>query len=275
MAILNGDFGNDRLVGVDGETNEIYGDAPFPVLYPPGSTGGDDTLIGGANSPNNSLYGDAWDLGPLGTGGNDTLIGGADSTYNFLYGDAFYMDDVDQTGGDDTLIGGANSTNYLYGDARVMGPLATSGNDILIGGEGGTNYLIGDDGQGSGPTFGDDRLVSAAFTTDLMWGDSEFSTLIHGGHDTFVFGPDNGNDIIYDFRHLEDIIEIHAKPIPTNALEHIPAEHIPTPSHTVGSFTDLDIDVVGSDSVIHFDAHNSVTVMGVTNLTADDFLFVI
>ena len=138
-----------------------------------------------------------------------------------------------------------------------MGDPARCGNDTLIGGIGGTNYLYGDD------VAGNDILVSAARTTDYMWGDfaSNAGGTDVGGHDTFVFGPHNGNDFIYDFHQGgEDFIEIDAKKPET--------------------FTDLNIQVVDAnndgtmDSVIQFDSHDSVTVYGVTGLQDADFHFV-
>ena len=98
-----------------------------------------------------------------------------------------------------------------------------------------------------------------------MWGD--FQTTGGpgqpiGGQDTFVFGSHNGDDIIHDFSQAElDIIEID---VPTNGGGQFPQ-----------TFADLNIEVVGTDSVIHFDANNSVTVLGVTGLTAADFHFVV
>jgi hypothetical protein len=55
--------GAQTLIGTDGESNFLVGDASFLLMN---SMGGNDTLIGGANSPDNQLYGDA-----------DTLIRGA------------------------------------------------------------------------------------------------------------------------------------------------------------------------------------------------------
>ena len=60
--------------------------------------------------------------------------------------------------------------------------------------------------------------VSSALpnTTDDMWGD--FQNVNggppHFGHDTFVFGPHNGDDFIHDFHQFEDTIEIDASKAP-------------------------------------------------------------
>jgi hypothetical protein len=119
-----------------------------------------------------------------------------------------------------------------------------------------------------------------------MWGDTPgildgFGT---AGQDTFVFAPNNGNDTIFDYqRGVDNPIELDGfftVPIPTHALDHIPqnaASHFLVPE----TFSDLNIQQVDAnndgitDSVIHFAGNNSVTVLGVTGLTAADFHFVI
>jgi hypothetical protein len=215
MATIVGDFGNQTLVGIDGETNLIYGD---PLAQGGNFEGGDDTLIGGANS-NNTLIGDT-----------DTMVGPG-------------------TGGDDTLIGGIGGTNILIGDAESAG--------------------------GGIPSGGADRLVSADNTADNMWGDFQNTGPGQptGGVDTFVFAPNNGNDIIHDYQQgFDNPIELDGffknTHIPSQAADH-------AGNHVLETFADLNIEVVGTDSVIHFDANNSVTVLGVTGLTANDFHFVV
>jgi hypothetical protein len=245
--------GNDNLIGIAGEANDIYGDAL--VGSGGGFQGGDDTLTGGANSPLNNIYGDAGSIGGPGHGGNDTLIGGVNSE-NHLFGDAESMGGGPTTGGDDTLIGGEGGVNYMYGDAFKAGPGPTQG--------------------------GNDTLVSAAGTTDYMWGDFKDpsgSPNASFGDDTFVFGRHNGNDFINDFHRGEDTIEIQTSPIPGQAGGHLPPQalaHIPSQagSSFPTSFADLNIQEVNGNSIIQFDAHDSVTVVGVTGLQPDDFQFV-
>jgi hypothetical protein len=242
-------------------------------------TSGDDTL-NGINHQDNTIYGDTSDTADPSTPlGNDTITGGSNGT-NLIFGDAETLMGAGTTGGNDTLIGGTNSTNTLVGDADTTLGAPHGGNDTLIGGVGGVNYLIGDFVTASGgATGGNDRLVSAANTTDYMWGD--FQNIsggnVHGGADTFVFGPHNGNDFIMDFNAQDgDIIEINSSPIPAQAALHVPQQAL---DHSGGgnfptTFADLNIQEVNGNSVIQFDAHDSVTVMGVTGLTADNFSFV-
>jgi Ca2+-binding RTX toxin-like protein len=217
----------------------------------------------------------------VGTSGNDTLTG-IDGETNIIYGDTDgqLMGEMG-VGGNDTLIGGANADNTLIGDANSMVGPATGGNDTLIGGVGGTNTMIGDavsemSGEGKG---GNDRLVSADNTPDNMWGDWQTSnSAATGGADTFVFTPQNGNDIIHDFQPGVDTIELDGffttkgGHLPPQALDHLPAQ---ASGQFLESFSDLNIQVVGNDSVIHFDANNSVTVLNDTALTAADFHFVV
>ena len=107
------------------------------------TSGGNDTLIGGA-SAFNVLYGDANEMHDAARGGNDTLIGGDGAFINSLIGDAGTMDG-DSRGGNDTLIGGAGRSRPAMssGDAFTFNN-ARGGNDHLTGGDNSLNVLIGD-----------------------------------------------------------------------------------------------------------------------------------
>jgi hypothetical protein len=202
----------------------------------------------------------------------DNTLPGANGQDNVIFGDTDgQLSGQMSTGGHDTLIGGRGGTNTLVGDAGSMVSPVTGGNDTLMAGVGATNTLIGDaiSSTGAVPTGGDDRLVSAANSTDNMWGD--FQNVNGGppsfGNDTFVFGPRNGDDVINDFHRFEDMIEIDASqangPFPTTFAE-LNIELV-----------DTNADSINDASVVHLGAHNSVTVVGVTGLTADDFNFIL
>jgi hypothetical protein len=124
-------------------------------------------------------------------------------------------------------------------------------------------------------TGGNDRLVSADNTPDNMWGDWQSSSPdATGGHDTFVFTPQNGNDVIHDFQPGVDTIELDGffkSHIPAQAAAHLPSQA----QGALESFSDLNIQVVGNDSIIHFDANNSVTVLNDPALQPGDFHFVV
>ncbi len=200
--------------------------------------------LAGGPSINNFISGDAYSKTETRRGGHDALRGRAGSSENLLYGDAFEISCADDDpglerktyGGDDMLIGGVGSTkNHLYGDAV----LHISG--III--------------------CGDDYLISKSGNDD-MWGDIAFSysegnpldlSQVTTGQDVFVFSAGNGQDNIHDFRHGEDKIELKGLVANFDALgTHITA----TPTDTVITF-----------------GTNTITVIGVTDLSAADFLF--
>ncbi len=184
----------------------------------------------GGFSGNDNIRGRGGDDSLDGGAGNDTLIGngGADR----LRGQA--GDDLARGGGgDDLLIGGG-------GDDRLLG---NGGGDRLRGG-GGSDTLDGggrdDDLRGGG---GNDRLIGGAGNDTLAGG---------GGADVFVFGPNDGQDLIRGFVDGTDLIEISG----------------------AGGFGGLTIEQDGADVTIAFGS----TLIRVENanegdFTAADFLF--
>ena len=104
---------------------------------------------------------------------------------------------------------------------------------------------------------GNDRLISGINATDQMWGDAQsLAYSATGGHDTFVFVGAFGNDLVKDFHQDEDTLEFQVA--------------------GVADFSDLDITVSGSDTVISTTASttDTVTLVGFSGtLTADDFMF--
>jgi Ca2+-binding RTX toxin-like protein len=134
-------------------------------------------------------------------------------------------------GGNDTLTGG-ESQNTLVGDAQEMGDNAWGGNDVLISGTG----------------------------TDFMWGDAQIidgvqaspaasNGNVHTGADTFVFAPGNGNDFIGDFRQSD-------------------GDQIDVSAYGFSSLADMMITFDGANIRIAFDANDSVTLVGFTDLAA-------
>ena len=261
----NGRGGNDLLIGgVNSSLNNLYGDAYFMSS----SKGGNDVLIGGALSINNRLYGDAYVMSG-GQGGNDVLTGGSSSLSNILYGDAYSLSGGQ--GGNDVLISGSDSEfNVLFGDAYGLSD-SRGGNDILTASDNPIsgafvtkNSLYGDaEFHSAGNVIcGNDRLISGT-ANDAMWGDIVGSGLgsstidlmrVTTGQDVFVFSTNNGNDTIHDFRHGEDKIELKGIGV---------ANFGALMSHLQSGET---------NTVITFGS-NTITVIGVTELTAADFLF--
>lgn len=219
-------------------------------------------------------------------------------TDNNLYGDAEFM--IHSKGGDDQLSIGVGIfgdspftlnifDNTLYGDAKTM-KKSSGGNDILTGadGKGSITYLYGDaqftDGKSKA---GDDKLISGQ-GDDQMWGDfgSVVSPIVasndhddddddhesehdddndhcssninkYDGKDTFVFAANNGKDTIFDFQRGLDKIELKGL---AGFQAFSDLIYAPSATHS-------------SDLVIDLGDGNSITLVGVNNLEASDFVF--
>ena len=193
----------------------------------------------------NNLYGDAETMS-YSKGGNDTLsigVGIMGDSYltldikdNTLYGDANTMQR--SQGGDDKLTGadGEGSVTYLYGDAKFTDGKSGAGNDTLISGHG-NDHMWGD--------FGGNINQNVPYVN--------YST----GKDIFVFGENNGDDTIYDFQRGLDKIDLRSL-------------------GNINSFDDFTITsslTQPSDKVINLSDGNSITLIGVNDLTANDFMF--
>ncbi len=194
---------------------------------------------------NNNLYGDAETMS-YSKGGNDTLSIGVgiegdshltlDIKDNTLYGDANTMQR--SQGGDDKLTGadGAGSVTYLYGDAKFTDGKSGAGNDTLTSGHG-NDHMWGD--------FGGNTNQNVPYVN------------YSSGKDIFVFGENNGNDIIYDFQRGLDKIDLRSL-------------------GDIDSIDDLTITsslTQPSDRVINLNDGNSITLIGVSDLSANDFMF--
>ena len=185
-----------------------------------------DNVVDGADEAD-TLTGGEEDEVLIGRAGDDTLAGGE---------------------GDDWIIGGSGD-DTLAGDA---------GDDVLLGG-GGDDTLAGGEGDDllHGGVGGDD--LSGGAGKDTLIGDAGNDTLSGGaGADTFVYSPGGGNDVIEDFAHGEDIIDL-------------------TTFTGVTGFADLTITAHGNDAVIDLSAHGGgafrLEDVSVSDLDAEDFLF--
>ena len=128
----------------------------------------------------------------------------------------------------------------------ATGNIGGNGSGIIAGGNGGEML----DGRG-----GDDFLFGGNGSDRLIGGDGD--DRLTGGHggNTFVFGPDFGNDVVTDFSH---------------------ADRIEFDGGVFQNFHDVEAAThqVGGDTVITLDANNSVTLQGVSfGLHASDFVF--
>lgn len=232
----------------------------------------------------NNLYGDAETMS-YSKGGNDTLSMGVmiegdshltlDIKNNTLYGDANTM--KRSQGGDDKLTGadGEGSVTYLYGDAKFTDGKSGAGNDTLISGHGNDHmwgdfgsYLhrvnLHDDDHDSEHGDDDDDHDSEHDDDDDDHHDSEHeddSPAIYvnysTGKDIFVFGENNGNDTIYDFQRGLDKIDFRS----LGGID------------SIDDFTITSSLAQPSNSVIDFGNGNSITLVGVNDLSANDFMF--
>jgi hypothetical protein len=249
--------GNDVLTGAAGLFNGLLGDAQNMFDH---TRGGNDVLIGGAGSTaDNTMIGDASFMSGHARGGNDQIIGGADATMNVANADGFSMTD-DTVGGNDVVIGGDGAIrNNLRGEGLFMSGHAVGGNDVLIGGNGAgtTNNLIGDARTMSDFAVGGNDTLISGTGIDNMWGDGQSISGpdVTTSADTFVFLQGNNADSVNDFRQTDhDQIDVSA--------------------YGFDDMADLNISVVGSDTVIDFGGGNSVTLVGFADpLHATDFIF--
>ena len=194
-------------------------------------------------------------------GGADLLDGGNGSQN--LYGDSLILAyaGASQQCGDDRLYGGAGD-DVVSGDTRQAWN-GTGGDDRLFGGTGndtihGDSDSAGQNGFGPGMSFhcGDDTVVGGA-GDDRLFGDVglDYADLdLTAGADRFVFRRGGlGDDIIGDFQQAVDLIDVRGLGI--------------------RAFARLDIDEIGSSSVITWANGDTLTVVDVTGLTAGDFIF--
>jgi hypothetical protein len=233
------------------------GDAYLMSAY---VAGGDNYLLGGANSLN-TLAGSATTMsGPV-FGGYNHVTGGANS-FNVLYGAAQTMTTISSTYRN-VVTGGANSTNYEYGDALTMTGAAHGGGNTVIGGGGGsTNYLYGDaltaQPSYSGGWGGGNTIVAGFDSVSYMWGEG-VSQSRYNPSNTFDFAKGDNLGYIEDFRP-DGIIASFTDTIDLKGYANLSA------------FSQLDITTSGGNSTIHLGTDRLV-VMNVTTLDAADFRF--
>lgn len=257
--------GNDRILWTSGGEAYISGDAA--LMYGNSIGGNDQFKITNLFSSSFNVYGDALEMYGSSRGGADHMEGGVinsnEAFGTYWHGDAFLMTDSARGGGDvirgmsgSSSSDAVNVNNLIYGDAYDMQGSAIAGNDTLIGGDYASNAMWGDtQTAGAGVTLGNDRLISGAYADDLMWGDAlSYAGSGLGGADVFVFGANNGVDQIKDFESGHDKIEIKG-------------------IAGIDDFGDLAVTYYDDKSVIDFGGGNTVTVVGVTTLTASDFIF--
>jgi Ca2+-binding RTX toxin-like protein len=258
---IHGGLAADSLFGQDGD-DQLYGDGGIDYLV--GGLG-NDTLGGGARA--DALYGEDGNDNLSGgfTFDTDILVGGAGA--DVLHGDSglgdydrmdggagndtYYVDTGDDLtfeavgGGTETVyanVAGANNGVYLYANVEKLVLLGTTtfgvGNELAnsLTGNASANWLLGGDGN---------YTLNGKGGNDVLFG--------QGGRDTFVFEKGTGGDVIGDFTHGQDKLNVHA--------------------FGFASFADLQSHFaqVGSDGAIYLDSTGSdfIVLQGVTMSTLD------
>lgn len=173
--------------------------------------------------------------------------------------------------GDDRIVGG-DLSDTLFGHNGNDTMIGNRGADFIYGG-GGADRLYGSSGNDAISGHNGNDWVNGGYGNDILNGNSGNDTLYGGtgndrlmgsvGADVFLFDASAaGHDIIYDFRHGWDRINLHAL-APTLA-EVKAAMHLQT---TGFAGLRLDLTALGG--------HGSVLVLSQTNLadfTAVDFI---
>ena len=198
---LYGGFGIDYLVGGIGN-DRLDGEEDADALY---GEDGDDFLDGGSGFVTDILVGGA---------GNDVLDGDSrHNEYDLMDGgagdDVYYVDTGDDLtfeaagGGTDTVYADVsdvvNAGVYLYANVEnlvLVGDTAFGvGNELAntLTGSDRSNWLLGGAGN---------DLLNGKEGGDVLFGE--------GGADTFVFELETGGDVIGDFLHGTDKIDISA-----------------------------------------------------------------
>jgi Ca2+-binding RTX toxin-like protein len=243
---LNGEAGVDYIVGGDGD-DAMDGGADADALY---GQAGNDVLSGGTGFVTDILVGGDGDdtlYGNSGLGDYDRMDGGAgNDTYFVDTGDDLTFEAAG--GGTDTVyanVAGANNGVYLYANVENLVLLGSTtfgvGNQLAnrLTGNSAGNWLLGGDGG--------DTLNGKA-GNDVLFGQN--------GNDTFVFEHGTGGDVIGDFVHGEDKIDLSA--------------------FHFASFADLQshFEQVAGDGAIHLADGDFVVLqnIAITTLDAGDFV---
>jgi Ca2+-binding RTX toxin-like protein len=265
--VLNGDAGDDHI-----EAHSSVTDGRLSV----GSSEAENHLDGGAGDDYLEAFLSAtFDSGPTSEAENH-LAGGAGDDCLKAYLSATFQDFFIPPVSDanNHLDGGAGD-DYLEAFLRVAfqsvdGTPTSEAENHLAGGSGRDRLLgiIADDTDGASYLdggSGDDLLTVIGGTGNVLDGGAGRDILVGGmgsdsfigggGADTLVLALLSGHDTVH-FESGEDQIDLTAYA-----------------SIGIHEFVDLDIAVVDGNSVVQFDLDNDLTVVGISDLMASDFLF--
>jgi Ca2+-binding RTX toxin-like protein len=214
-------------------------------------TDGDDHMNGG--NGNDTIYGGD---------GNDTISGGN--------GD----DVMDGGTGDDILTGGNGNDTMMAGDGNDSLD-GGNGNDTLVGGAG-NDSLDGGNGDDIMDGGADNDTLSGGNGNDVMHGGAGNDTLTGGNGDDVLSG-DAGDDIMTG-GNGSDLFVFHADFGKDTITDFHTIDRIQFDTDLFADFSSVlaASQQVGANTVITFDADNTITLQNVhlTGLQANDFLFV-
>jgi Ca2+-binding RTX toxin-like protein len=293
---LEGSDHDDKLVG-DGADNKLMGGS------------GDDTLDGGAG--NDTLDGGTGTDWLYVTGSANSVVNLAKATaQNTGYGtdiiknienasggkgvDKFYG-----TGGNNILKGnngndvlsGKNGNDKLYGGNNNDKLYGGNNNDKLYGGDNNDKLYGGNNNDKLYGGNGNDLLKGSA-GRDILRGDAGKDTMFGGsGADTFVFRKTSDSkvnaskaDVIKDFQQGQDHIDLHfidasTKISGNNAFTFDGTKSFGTSKQGDVYYEKLNNAGTANDyTMVYIDTDNdrgtemSIKLMGLHNLTADDFI---
>ncbi|NDF11890.1 MAG: hypothetical protein EB060_03620 [Proteobacteria bacterium] len=217
-----------------------------------------------AGNGNDQVFGNSMSNILNGAGGNDVIRGAlGNDTINGNQGN----DNLFGGAGDDTIAGGKDN-DTIDGFTGIDNLVGNMGDDVITGGDGadsiqgneGNDILSGDNGndilRGG---FGDDQIFGGA-NEDIIFGGPGNDYMNGGaGFDIYVFEAGFGNDTIGGFDGagagggVLDVIKISSAVVAN-----------------VAAILALAV-VTDSGVVINFGGGNSITLIGATNVVADDF----
>jgi Ca2+-binding RTX toxin-like protein len=259
--------------------------------------GGSDTINGGLGNDTYDFRGSAQ--------GNDRFFdsGGSDKILIDSFGEIRGSDPVDKNGNESkngpdlkfTLTAGTFTiVNHFAGDpietlvdangrsmviatgllgADLPGIISGTSGDDFMDGRGGDDFLFGNRGNDHmlGGT-GNDRLDGGEGRDVLDGGPGDDILTGGDGRDTFVFAPGSGNDVVTDFVHGQDRLDLRAFDTSFRDLKTEDGHDEHGQGHHAKDDDRITMRVDGHDTVLEFEG-GSARITGITHLHADDFFF--
>ena len=178
-------------------------------------------------------------------------------------GDAITLNNVTGAGLDtnDTDFYGLTADNFIFYTKPISSNIGDHFNNEINGGSG-KDAIYGEQGRDFlNGGKGDDEIYGGEDNDTINGG--EGNDLLDGGPgiDTFVFEPGHGTDHIMDFTSGTDKIDLSAF-----VGEDGSALFSSAPSDSISGDDNYTIDLTGSDG-------GTITLLGITTVTNDDFIF--